>query len=172
MTNLADLPANAAVPGDAVALDLLAARRVLLHGGRTLGVGFAPNTYLLNGNPWGGHVFRWDPANFAIAGRTTRMAIRGFCHTGTLQSGVTFAFGLHPITGSSGASGVLPAPIVGATVLPTASFTAPTPVAQQTSLIFDAPAVAGFYALCVVTSGGNVVGTAVEAGAQLHLGYA
>jgi hypothetical protein len=164
---IGDQPSNQPLSVTRLADDVLAARHVLLHGGRLLATSVVAGTYPLHTAMWGAAMGRLDEGDYSIPPKAALLRVRCFLRT-TGSQGFTFVFGLHPITGSSGGAGAVPALTVGAAVGSTVTLgPTPTPLATQISAAFSFPS-AGNYVLCCVTSG-TVVSPGVELGAQLLL---
>lgn len=117
---------------------------IALHesgGGSTSGVNAA------NG------VFYFDPADFALRGRTSKMKIRALIVSNDTAPGCTFTFRLKPVTASSGASSSANSITVGSAITGS-SVAAATPSANAQTVVatsdFDVPT-AGPYILEVAT---------------------
>jgi hypothetical protein len=103
-----------------------------------------------------GAVFRFDPADFSVSGRTTMLRLTGVLETLTATApAVNFTIQMYPVTAI--AAGVL---TLGASVLTSATITVPAgnTISAFTGSDTAAPA-AGFYILGVVTSGVTVAGS-------------
>lgn len=110
-----------------------------------------------------------DPADFAVAGMTTKYRLRASVLSNATGAGVNLTFGLYPITACAGAANAVTMTAgtvqAGSTVL----FTTPaasTPV-QGNSGDFTAPA-AGWYAIGVVISGTTAAGSVEDVTACLQ----
>ena len=100
-------------------------------------------------------VMAFDPADYAVAGKTLKLNLfTGYFGNGTAP-GATFKVGLYPVSASGGAANLINLDLD--TVVTGSQVTFTTPGANGrlsgTSGDFTAPA-AGFYALCVNVSGG------------------
>jgi hypothetical protein len=111
----------------------------------------------------------FDPANYSLSGRTTRLRIVVATAVNATAPGINFTYGLYPITAAGAAATIAVtagAVVSGSTV--TRSAPAASSVFRDASADF-APPVAGVYALGVSTSGTSNPNTAV--GMTLRLEY-
>lgn len=101
----------------------------------------------------GESIFYFEPADYAVAGRTPMLRLKTNLQTNAVASTSNFTFGLYPVTAVAGGSGTLVATlgtvIAGSTVLYTAP--AASSMFHGETAEFALPA-AGYYALGVVSS--------------------
>lgn len=100
--------------------------------------------------------FWFDPAEYAVAGRTTRCRVTAVCQTPETASTITHSVGLYPITGSTGATTELKN-TVGAVVEGSEvkfESQAKETMAYKAGTVF-VPPTAGMFALADLTSNTN-----------------
>lgn len=140
----------------------------IIHMANSFGGGAGAGTYPLHKNfsaaattPWGAIIapLYLDPTDWTASGRTVNYVIRGNMITNAVApgAGVSYNFGLYPITAWGGASGAAPTvtalgSVVTDSTTPTISNPAAGGPTAQVIIEFAAP-VAGWYALCVVQTG-------------------
>lgn len=167
MPNLLDVPSNAPVPGSGVPADTFGRRCLMATSDRAVSSRTAAGSpyFMEAASPDGGFFWRWEPTDFAIAGRTTRMFVRAQAFNNSTAPGVTITIALHSMTGAP--------PVVGGAVAAGASVGPLTANSRQqgVSAVFDAP-IAGFYCLGLTFSGTPAVNCFTEIGGQLYLIYA
>jgi len=111
-----------------------------------------------------------DDANYAVAGVSLKLQVRGQLHTNATAPAITFTFGLYPITAVAGGASNLTytagAVVSGSTV----AFASPGASSQNGSSSGDFAFPAdGFYALGVVFSGTSAASSAFGLTTQLQL---
>ncbi len=110
-----------------------------------------------------------DSADHAIAGRTTKVRVAGRVLTNAVAPGITFTFGLYPVTGWGGASGANPTVTsVGAAVASVALSPGASAQVEAESVDVNFPTT-GWFALGCVTSGVNATNAIAALLVQLEL---
>jgi hypothetical protein len=100
--------------------------------------------------------FYFDPADYAVSGKSTVLRTRAFVANNAVAPAITFTFGLYPISTIGGASGSAPfinslGSVTSGSTVAIASPSASV-ITSATGTNFIAPS-AGYYVLAVVTSG-------------------
>lgn len=126
-------------------------------------------TTAVAGQPGGVPLVYLDDADYAIAGRTTKLRVRGIVLANATAPAINFTFALHPIT-VAGAADTVTYYLGTATAGSTAVATTPSAstVTAATGTDFTIPA-DGAYALGVTISGTLANNSAVSVHAQLQL---
>lgn len=174
---------NLASPNNSVYRTLLSAKGIV-------GVDQAASTYML-GSSYGSvsaamnnsgsaltlgnipvhppEIFYFDDADYTVAGKTPKLRLRCQVAANGTAPGITFTFGLRPITvaGSADALTYTAGTVVSGSTVAIASPSAST-VTSGVNSDFTVPS-DGAYALCVVTSGTIANNAAVGCHAQLQV---
>lgn len=116
-------------------------------------------------------LFISDSTDYAVAGKTTKLRVRGIIATNGTAPGINFTFGLYPIISSAGASDEHSLTV--GTVVSGSTVALNTPnafaIPNGTSTDFTMPANTTAYVLAVVTSGLLTTGAVVSTQAQLQV---
>ena len=115
-------------------------------------------------------VFTFDPADYLIAGRTSKVRLHSWVLTNPNAPGVTFTFALNPVTAWMHYSGYAPVvSTIGAAVVSNVIASPPASSAVlATSSVANAPT-AGWYVLTVTTSGSLGSSVWLDVGCRLQL---
>jgi hypothetical protein len=128
--------------------------------------GDGPTTFILAVSSGAAATVYFDPADYAITGRTTKYRLRVTYVTNGTQSGQTATVGLYPVSSVSGAGATLGVVTAGSTV----AFANPAinTLSQGNSGDFTAPA-AGYFAIGVATSGAFAASSQASVTVQLQV---
>jgi hypothetical protein len=167
-TPLGQLSSAAPIPGNGLQ-DEMFVRRRLLAGGNVYASTFNSPLIAADGSQPAQALHYYDPADFAIAGKTPKMRVEMLLFTNAVVPGVTFEVGYYPLSGLSGSG---PTFTLGAAFI-TAGFSGPSAntVNFTSSPEFDPPGSAGYYALATVHGGSLAANACVRMACQLWLRY-
>jgi hypothetical protein len=134
------------------------------------------NTYVCDDNSLqgptihGGGILYLDPADYAVAGKTTKYRLRAMLGTNATAPTSTFTFGLYPVTAIAGGAGVVVFTLGAVTSGSTVAFVAPgaSSLNQNNSGDFTAPSDGYYVAGVAITVANMVANSAITYGVHVQ----